>query len=173
MRALLFFLPLAAYGAACTATTACTEWLTFNGGPARSMIYRTYPLTEKNENIRRAFILVHGAGRDADNYFRTATAAAFLAGALDDTIVISPRFASKSGAAAGGCQDALSPNEVNWSCNGDSWRSGGVAQNRKDLTSYDFADEILRRLARKDVFPNLESDRSGRALRGRAVCHPV
>ena len=93
------FLPLAAYGAACTDTTGCTEWITFNGGPARSMIYRTYPLTQRNENIKRAFILVHGAGRDADNYFRTATAAAFLAGALDDTIVISPRFASNSGAA--------------------------------------------------------------------------
>ena len=157
MRALLFFLPLAAYGAACTTTTACTEWITFNGGPARSMIYRTYPLTQKNENIRRAFILVHGASRDADNYFRTATAAAFLGAALDDTIVISPRFASNSGAAAGGCQDTLAANEVNWSCNGDSWRSGGVSQNQKELTSYDFADEILRKLARKDVFPNLKA----------------
>src|SRR3954469_11062790 len=152
MRALLFFLPLAAYGAACTSTTGCTEWITFNGGPARSMIYRTYPLTQKNESIKRAFVLVHGAGRDADNYFRTATAAAFLAGALEDTIVISPRIASNSGTA---CQDTLAPNEVNWSCNGDSWRSGGVAQNQKDLTSYDFADEILRKLARKDVFPSL------------------
>src|SRR5204863_5401878 len=156
MRGLLFFLPVAAYGAACISTTGCTEWLTFNGGPARTKVYRTYPLTEKNGNIKRAFILVHGAGRDADNYFRTATAAAFLAGALDDTIVISPRFASNS-AAAGGCQDSLSPDEVNWSCSGDSWRSGGVSQNQKELTSYDFADEILRRLARTDVFPNLKA----------------
>jgi pimeloyl-ACP methyl ester carboxylesterase len=154
MRALLFFLPVSAFAAACVTPTGCTEWMTFNGGPARSMIYRTHSLTQKNENIKRAFILVHGAGRDADNYFRTATAAAFLAGALDDTIVISPRFASNS---AGSCQDTLAPNEVNWSCNGDSWRSGGVAQNQKDLTSYDFADEILRRLARKDVFPNLKA----------------
>src|SRR3954465_11429669 len=155
MRALLFFLPLAAYGAACTATTGCTEWITFNGGPARSMIYRTYPLTEKNENIKRAFILVHGAGRDADNYYRTALAAAFLGGALEDTIVLSPRFASNSGT-PNGCADTLAANEVNWSCNGDSWRSGGVSQNHKGTTSYDFADEILRKLARKDVFPNLK-----------------
>jgi hypothetical protein len=156
MRAVLFFLPLAAYGAACVSTTGCTEWVALNGGAARSMIYRTYPLTEKNENIKRAFILVHGAGRDADNYFRTATAAAFLAGALEDTIVISPRFASNSGT-LNGCQDTLASNEVNWSCNGDSWRSGGVAINQKALTSYDFVDEILRQLARKDVFPNLRA----------------
>src|SRR3954449_3272620 len=102
MRALLFFLPLAAYGAACTATTACTEWITFNGGPARSMVYRTFPLTQKNENIRRAFILVHGASRDADNYFRTATAAAFLGAALDDTIVAAPRLTATKAT----CQDA-------------------------------------------------------------------
>ena len=71
--------------------------------------------------------------------------------------MISPRFASNTGAGAGaGCADALAPNEVNWPCGGDSWRSGGVALNQKDLTSYDFADEILRKLARKEIFPNLK-----------------
>jgi hypothetical protein len=118
------------------------------------MVYRSYSLTEKNERIRRAFVLIHGAGRDADNYFRTATAAAFLAGALDDTIVVAPRFASNQGTV---CPDALASNEVNWPCGGDSWRSGGVATNYKELTSYDFADELLHRLARKDVFPNLKT----------------
>jgi pimeloyl-ACP methyl ester carboxylesterase len=116
-------------------------------------VYRTYSLTEKNENIRRAFILIHGASRDADNYFRTAVAAAFLAEALEDTIVVSPRFASKTG----GCNDALGENEVNWSCSGDSWRSGGVSVSNKELTSYDFADELLRKLADKHVFPNLKA----------------
>src|SRR6185369_7485681 len=122
-------------------------------GPARSMVYRTYSLTQKNEQIRRAFILIHGAGRDADNYFRTALAAAFLGEALDDTIVISPRFASK----AGGCNDKLADQEVNWPCSGDSWRSGGVSVSNKELTSYDFADELLRKLADKRVFPNLKA----------------
>src|ERR1044071_4197240 len=101
MRGWTFLLlPMAAYGAACTSTAGCTEWITLGGGPARSMVYRTYALSERNENIKRAFILVHGASRDADNYFRSAVAAAFLADALDDTIVISPRFASNTG---GGC----------------------------------------------------------------------
>ena len=98
--------------------------------------------------------MVHGAGRDADNYFRTAAAAAFLARALEDTIVIAPRFASNDGR---GCRDTLAENEINWSCSGDSWRSGGVAASNSQLTSYDFMDEILRRLARKDVFPNLKA----------------
>src|ERR671922_847271 len=103
-----------AHAAACmNLTPACMEWINLGTGQSRSLIYRTYPLGQFNDKITRALIVVHGAGRDADNYFRTALAAAFLAGALDDTIVISPRFASNEGR---GCQDKLAPNEVNWPC---------------------------------------------------------
>ncbi|HLW77011.1 MAG TPA: hypothetical protein VKS01_08490, partial [Bryobacteraceae bacterium] len=145
----------ALHGAPCiAASSSCTEWVTLAGGPSRALIYRTYSLDTRNPAITRALIMVHGAGRDADNYFRTALAAGFLGGALEDTIVIAPRFASNDGR---GCRDQLAQNEVSWSCNGDSWRSGGVATSDKTLTSYDFADEILRKLARKDVFPNLRA----------------
>ncbi len=137
-----------------TAGPGCAEWITYGGGPSRSLLYRTYPLDTKNESITRAFILIHGAGRDADNYYRTALAAAFLGNALENTIVISPRFASNDGR---GCRDTLAANEVNWSCSGDSWRSGGMAISDDRLTSYDFTDEILRKLARKSVFPNLKA----------------
>jgi hypothetical protein len=81
-------------------------------------------------------------------------AAAFLGEALDDTIVVAPRFASNDGRS---CRDTLAANEVSWSCSGDSWRSGGAAPGNGRLTSYDLTDEILHRLARKDVFPNLKS----------------
>jgi hypothetical protein len=131
---------------------SCTEWVALKG-QSRSLVYRTYPLTARNDQITRALVMVHGAGRDADHYFSTALAAAFLADALNDTIVISPRFASND---AGGCRDTLASNEVNWPCNGDSWRSGGVATNDRQVTSFDFADRILQQLARKDVFPNLK-----------------
>jgi hypothetical protein len=144
----------AAMAAPCITTApSCTEWIGFAGGPARSLMYRTYSMDAPNPQIIRALVMVHGAGRDADNYFRTAVAAAFLAGALDDTMVISPRFASS----AAGCRDTLAPNEVSWSCNGDSWRSGGTSTTNDKLTSYDFTDEILRKLARKEVFPNLKA----------------
>jgi hypothetical protein len=72
---------------------------------------------------------------------------------LEDTIVISPRFASS----AGGCSDKLAPNEVSWSCSGDSWRSGGTSASNEKLTSYDLTDEILRKLANKEIFPNLKA----------------
>ena len=152
---LVFFAALApAYAAPCTKATAeCTEWVKL-GGQAQGLVYRTYSLDAKNDRVTRALIVVHGQGRDADNYFRTALAATFLAGAFEDTIVIAPRFASNSGT---GCRDTLAPNEVNWSCSGDSWRSGGVSISNKELTSYDFMDEILRQLSRKEIFSNLKA----------------
>src|SRR5438552_19208826 len=76
-----------------SATPICSEWIHLGGGPSRSMIYRTYALDAKNDRITRALVVVHGAGRDADNYFRTALAVPFLAVDLEDTVVISPRSA--------------------------------------------------------------------------------
>src|SRR6516225_10999878 len=79
----IVLLPGIASGAPCaTATSACTEWVTVAGGPSRVLIYRTYSIATRNENVTRALIMIHGSARDADNYFRTALAAAFLAGAL-------------------------------------------------------------------------------------------
>jgi pimeloyl-ACP methyl ester carboxylesterase len=127
--------------------------VTLAGGPAKSMVYRTYALGARNANVRRALIMVHGTNRNADHYFRTAVAAAFLAGAVEDTVVISPHIAS----AERGCADKLEPNEVNWSCTGDSWRSGGSSTSHPKLTSFDFVDEILRKLADRSMFPNLTS----------------
>ncbi|MEW6322944.1 MAG: alpha/beta fold hydrolase [Acidobacteriota bacterium] len=155
-RAVVLALAAASPAAAapCTeASAACTEWITLGPGPERSLVYRSYPLNTPNPAIARAFVMVHGAGRDADNYFRHALAAAFLAGALDDTLIVSPRFASNDGR---GCTDALDANEVNWPCAGNSWRSGGPTAKNPALTSFHLMDRILRLLARKDIFPNLQ-----------------
>jgi pimeloyl-ACP methyl ester carboxylesterase len=135
-----------------TSTNTCTEWVGLGGGsPARAMIYRSYPLTVRKEAIHRALIMVHGANRNADHYFATATAAAFLAGTLDTTIIIAPLFKATDG----NCKDKLEPNEVSWKCGGDSWRSGGASLTNQDLTSFDFVDELVKKLADKKVFPNL------------------
>lgn len=138
-----------------TATPACTEWISLAGGPSRSLIYRTHGLGSRNDSIIRALIVVHGAGRDADNYYRSALAAGFLAGALENTIIIAPRIASNDGR---NCRDTLAANEVSWVCNGaTSWRYGGPAMGNDKITSFDIVDEILRKLAQKEVFPNLKA----------------
>lgn len=136
--------------APCTmATPACVEWVTLGGGPGRSMIYRTYSLEAPNDRVTRALIMIHGTNRNADHYFDTAKAAAFLAGAIDDAVVIAPRIVCGT--------DPLEPNEINWPCGGDSWRSGGMSTTHPALSSFDIVDEILRKLARKSVFPNMKA----------------
>lgn len=130
-----------------TATTDCERWVALGSGPARSLVYSTYSLDAPNKSITRALIMVHGADRNADHYFSTATAAGFLGGALGNTIIIAPRFAAG--------KDKVEANEVVWPGRGDSWRSGGMSTSNPTLSSFDFADEILRRLGNKKNFPNL------------------
>jgi pimeloyl-ACP methyl ester carboxylesterase len=128
---------------------ACERWITFGKGPSRSMVYGSYALTTPNSAITRALIMVHGAGRNADHYFETAMAAAFLAGALDNTIVLAPRFAAGN--------DSVKANEIKWPEQGANWRSGGRVAADTTITSFDFVDEIVRKLADKKVFPNLKN----------------
>jgi pimeloyl-ACP methyl ester carboxylesterase len=130
-----------------TATAACERWITYGSGPARSMVYSTYALDARNPTITRALIMVHGANRNADHYFETAASAGFLAGVLDNTIIIAPRFIA--------ARDTPQVNEVMWPERGDTWRSGGMSPTNPTLSSFDFVDEIVRKLADKKTFPNL------------------
>lgn len=137
-----------AAAAPCTkAVTACERWITFGKGPARSMVYATYSLDASNPNLTRALIMVHGAGRNADHYFETANAAGFLAGALENTLIIAPRFIAG--------QDKPSANEVMWPEGGNSWRAGGMSPNNPTISSFDFIDELVRKLSNKKNFPKL------------------
>ncbi len=109
------------------------------------MIYRSYGLDVPNSRVTRALIMVHGTGRNADHYFLTAMSAAFLAGALEDTVVIAPHMIDAT--------DPAAANEVVWQT---SWRTGGPSRADASLSSFDFADAILRKLAKKSLFPNLQ-----------------
>lgn len=157
----LCLFPLLVFGqpqpACLSATEACTEWVTLDGGPQRGLIYRTYSLTRPNPQIEHAAIVIHGQGRNADGYFRHALAGAFLADALQNTLVISPRFASNEGKS---CRDKLDTDEVGWICLGPaSWRSGGeqATPGTKKFNSFDFMDAIVEQLANRKMFPNLRT----------------
>lgn len=141
--------PSTAAAAPCTkAVAACERWIVFGGGPARSMVYASYPLDVVNPTITRALVMVHGAGRNADHYFETSTAAAFLAGALDNTVVIAPHFIATQ-------EEKPAANEVIWPERGENWRSGGYSPTNATISSFDFVDEIVRKLANKKTFPKL------------------
>ncbi len=130
-----------------TANKTCQQWITYGGGPARSMVYANFALNKKNKDLTRALIMLHGASRNPDHYFETAMAAAFLAGAVENTLVIAPRFIAG--------QDKPSTNEVMWPEGGTSWRAGGMSPTNPTISSFDFIDELIRVLANKKNFPNL------------------
>jgi pimeloyl-ACP methyl ester carboxylesterase len=134
--------------ATCTkAATECERWMLIRGGPSRTKVYASYPLDAANPAIVRALVMVHGAGRNADHYFETSTAAGFLAGALENTIIVAPRFAAGN--------DKVAENEVLWPERDGNWRSGGALATKPDYGSFDLMDDLLRTLANKRVFPNL------------------
>jgi pimeloyl-ACP methyl ester carboxylesterase len=136
-----------------TAAHSCMEKVPLGPAQKYSWIYRSFPLNEKNESVRSALVVIHGAGRNADSYFASATAAALLAGAQETSLLISPRFASKSG---GSCDDKLDAGEISWLCgDGEDWRGGGAAEGISSVNTFDLIDDLLRKLARRDVFPNL------------------
>ena len=109
--------------------------------------------------------MVHGTNRNADRYFRTAMAAAFLAGAVNDTIVVAPRIVIAT--------DKPAPDEVAWPSGGDSWRSGGMSPSHAEFSSFDVADELLRKFADKRVFPEHDVHRRDRPLGRRPVRQPL
>ena len=129
-------------------TAACEQWVSLGNAPGRSKVYASYPLAAHNSRITRALIMIHGASRNADHYFETAAAAAFLANALENTIVIAPRFAARD--------DTIAPGELLWPERGDNWRSGGMSPTNTKIASFDFMDEIIRKLSDRTVFPNLK-----------------
>ena len=150
-----------AWSAPCVSpVSSCMEWLTVPGTPGRLLLYGSYPLDTKNELVTGALVVIHGASRDADNYYRSAIAAGFLADALDTTIIIAPRFAAGKAQSDEGreCADKLAADEISWFCGGkENWKNGGAAAAAPGLTSFDAVDEIVRLLARREIFPNLRS----------------
>jgi hypothetical protein len=81
-------------------------------------------------------------------------AAAFLGGALENTVVISPRFASNND----GCEDKISDGEARWQCNGpERWTAGGGAVDHASVTTFDIMDGLLLKLSLRDAFPNLRA----------------
>lgn len=152
---LLLMASLAAASQPCTkASVECTERIALGPAGKFSVVYRNFSLTERNTAIERALVIIHGAGRNADAYFQSGLAGAFLAQALASTLIVAPRFASQQGA----CRDQLAEGEISWKCSGaDDWRGGGgPSDGAGGVTSFDLVDKIVEALARRDVFPNLK-----------------
>jgi pimeloyl-ACP methyl ester carboxylesterase len=137
------------------ASQACWEYVPL-GLDARVGVYRSHPLTGRNEALTRALIVVHGAERHAVTSYNIATDVTRNAGEQVNTLVIAPRFAANVGKA---CSDELGENELNWNCDVvlTDWRAGGLSINFPKIASFDVVDALLETLNRRELFPNLKT----------------
>jgi pimeloyl-ACP methyl ester carboxylesterase len=101
-------------------------------------------------DITRAVLVVHGVGRTAAAYFRSAKRAQALAGeAGKATIMIAPQFLAEVDADP----NNLSSDTLRWTLRG--WEAGYPALGPALVSSFDALDAILARLADRRLFPNL------------------
>jgi hypothetical protein len=144
---------LLAAAVASAADFAAIEHLPMGAKGRFVSVYRSHPLNTSNAKFTRALVSIHGASRNADDYFPSAMGGAYLANALDTTLIVAPRFA---GSGTENCNDKLEKGEIGFRCNGDDWRGGGPGVDEASVTSYDVIDELIRRFADKKKFPNLK-----------------
>ena len=110
--------------------------------------YQSFRLAEGDTLVTQAVIVVHGTNRNADDYFKSMTDAATLAGRLPSTIIIAPRFVT--------VDDAPAVDEPVWSSSG--WRIGDLSSTtgpQPRISSFAVIDTIMVRLGDRMKFPRL------------------
>ena len=135
-----------------TPDPACLEPVSVDNNQS-FYVYRSRPLTQPDKTVERVFILVHGVGRNGDDYYRFAVGATEDSGKLDQTLVIAPRFHSSVATGSGNCKDTLDTNEINFYCRG--WTDGTMSDDTK-VSSYKAMDTLLETVAKKTRFPALK-----------------
>jgi hypothetical protein len=98
-------------------------------------------------NVTRAVIIVHGAHRTAEPYFRIAKGLAPDNG----TLIVAPQFLLQKDTAA----HAVPENVLRWGP--ESWEKGGDAAGPVRVSSYEAIDALLLTLADRSRQPNLRT----------------
>lgn len=127
----------------CTSADAdCLRSLSF-GQDAFVNYFASYPLDAKAD-IESAIVVVHGANRDADNYFSYLTESLAEADLSNRVALFAPYFKQ---------DDATTGGELGWSGNG--WRNGSPSSGAAAISAFGVIDSIVTSLGNKANFPNL------------------
>jgi hypothetical protein len=138
-------------GSTQTVDLSVAELDTFDVGQGLHIpIYRSAPLEQPNTAVTQAIIVVHGSSRDATDFFHTVWTAAQQGGVDGTTLVVAPHFLCSD--------DKPASDEVYFKCSGADWTHGYRDENgaATPIYSYEIIDSLVRRLADKTVFPNLQ-----------------
>ena len=115
----------------------------FSSGGKKVEYYRNHPLTG-SPDFTRAVVVIHGNGRNADDYYNSVMEAKdVFPGVGDNTLVIAPRFQSED--------DAPAADELYWSVGG--WSRGDNSLDGAGYSSFSVADGLLESISSR--FPNV------------------
>ncbi len=111
------------------------------------------PLSETLSDVTDVVIAVHGDGRGACSYARSALEAAARAGKADRTLVIAPHFAASSDS------EAALPQRLYWSSSG--WKEGDDSlaspyPRAWSMSSFEAVDLLIKRAADRLLYPNVQ-----------------
>lgn len=137
--------------APCLEAVQCRATMTVEGHFLT--LYASAPIDKPQPQIRRALIMVHGTDGNVESYYRTAIEATRLAGKLNETLVIAPRFVER-----GHHDQFADEREFIWT-RGADWRAGDLSNREVPprVSSFDLMNRLLARLADAKLFPDLST----------------
>lgn len=132
-----------------TGSASCLQTIALEAdGTANVQFYSSFPIYEEEarwDSLRAAVIVIHGANRNADDYFSWMMSSLQAQELAENTVLISPQFKVASEAAA---------DEFFWGTN--TWREGRDASSSAKISSFEVIDRIIAQLANKELFPVME-----------------
>ena len=134
----------------CTsATNDCLQAVSVAGtGSGVVQFYGSFPIFEEQANwqeLKAAVVVVHGANRDADNYFTILNSTLQALDLSDEVVLLAPAFRNE--------QEATDE-ELYWTNTG--WRAGNSSLESSAVSSFTVVDQLLEQLADREHFPVLE-----------------
>ncbi|MBI5085936.1 MAG: alpha/beta hydrolase [Acidobacteria bacterium] len=123
----------------------------FPVGTGRVLVWRTHSLSEgSHADVERAYIMIHGTNRNAEEYFRWALASTVAANQMARTAVVAPHFKARTRDGRG---DEVEKGEWFWT--NEAWKAGETALNGA-VNSFDLMDRLFESFNDPMRFPNLK-----------------
>jgi hypothetical protein len=113
----------------------------------------------KNDEVKHAFIMIHGKLRDGDDYWTTmnnilqSAIDANYPGADDDAVIVAPQFFSEKLNSGQYSSDMMAWEDVN------AWQAGDPASHPSGtkLTSFDALDALVEEFMDEDKYPSMKN----------------
>ena len=118
--------------------------------------YTSYLLSQVNDEIKHAVIVVHGTNRNADDYFDNMKfVVETTEGRAENTVVVAPQFLTEEDI------DAFDLDEVFPYWSSDGWKTGSNSRNEESnprngrIPSFELMDSLIMQVLR--AFPAMET----------------